>query len=1171
MILLLAALLAQDLPPKGPPDWKVEVVAKFPEIKHPSVVCVAPDGRIFVAEDPMDMGEPSHIPVDRILCLHPDGRVSVYAEKLFAVFGLAYVDGKLYVHHTPRFSVFTDDQFAGKDRVDLIACTNPSPSLNGGGFNDHIPSNCHLAMDGFLYVSIGDKGLYGAVGKDGRKAEIYGGGLFRIRPDGTDMEVYSTGTRNHLDVALNAEDEMFTYDNTDDGHGWWTRTTHMVDGGFYGYPWDYKPRRPYTLWAMGDFGGGSGTGSTAYNEDALPAEYHGNLFLSEWTRKQFIRLKIARDGASYKIVERQDILTQQGTQDFRPVGSAVSADGMSIYVCDWNFGGWKQKDKQTGRLIKMTYTGPSQAMPKPAWVVAAGTGKPFDATTADLIAALAHPAQSVRMIAQRRLVDRKAVKELREVTTAPAAWHAIWALDALGVASADLLKSPDASIRRQAARQAGTRRVREAGEALIGLLKDPDLAVRFQAATALGRIGSSAAVPALQAALEETDLFARYAAFTALNRIGRNESTSWASIAKGLESPSERIREGTRFALRDTYDAALVEALAAKPTAEGVAVLAEIHRMPPAWTGKWWGTQPVAQPRPAKTVDYAGTPRVLETIRAALASADPATRVAAIDAVTVVRDTEAAPVLRGLWPTADTATRKAILRALSDPASEALVAGALKDPALRPESIDAAERVKLVDALLEALPDSIEALGRLKAAKAAAPIAAQLGGPKAKEAVAALTLIGGEPAVKALLAALEDKRAELRRSAVGALGALKAKDALPALLRAYLDPETRFEAVGALAQIPDLRALDAYVDGLGGKNATVRQACAAAVAAIHGAALPLIEAKLARQELPGEAILELQRIYNKPAPVVDWLLAGPFKKSSAELPAPNAEYTDARGKTGGWKKAKVKGEFGEVDLRGQMPVQDDVAAFAFTEIESAEAREVEFLCGADDTFTLWVNGVKLFEDQNDGGWKADEIKVRAPLKAGKNAVLVRCGNSGGGWEFSVAVPGSRKGALFEAKAKKLDPAAYEKHAASNKGDAARGRSLFADVKGVACVKCHKVKGEGGEAGPDLFGVAAKFNRAQLVESVLYPSKQILDGYKVTRVLTKGGEVKAGRVAADGADELVLLDAEGKRQSIKKGEIDRRQESDLSLMPDGLNTGLSTQDFADLIAYLETLK
>jgi glucose/arabinose dehydrogenase len=96
----------------------------------------------------------------------------------------------------------------------------------------------------------------------------------RFRPDGTDLEVFATGTRNHLDFSINTEDEMFTYDNTDDGRGWWTRFTHMVDGGFYGYPWDYwpddatpakvaeqikngTPGQPYTLWRMAEDGGGS--------------------------------------------------------------------------------------------------------------------------------------------------------------------------------------------------------------------------------------------------------------------------------------------------------------------------------------------------------------------------------------------------------------------------------------------------------------------------------------------------------------------------------------------------------------------------------------------------------------------------------------------------------------------------------------------------------------------------------------------------------------------------------------------------------------------------------------------------------------------------------------------------------------------------------------------------
>jgi putative heme-binding domain-containing protein len=536
-----------------------------------------------------------------------------------------------------------------------------------------------------------------------------------------------------------------------------------------------------------------------------------------------------------------------------------------------------------------------------------------------------------------------------------------------------------------------------------------------------------------------------------------------------------------------------------------------------------------------------------------------------------VKGVEAGPRLRAIWPAADADTRRAILRAVADADSAPMVEEALKEAALRIEAVDAAERLRLVDALIGALPDSLAALGRLKVSKAAAPMAAHLGGPKAAEVVAALAQIGGEAAVRAILPALDDPRPETRKAAVNAVGALRAKEALPALLRAYLDPATRFEAVGALAQVPDLRGLDAYLEGLASKNAALRQSCAAAIAAVSGPALPLVEAKLAGQLLSAETILELQRIYNKPAPIREWRLAGPFPRSLLGPVEIGADYVDVRGRPGAWRPAKVKGEHGLVELRGQMPVQDDVAAYAATELDSPEAREVEFVCGADDTFTLWVNGAKVFEDLKDGGWKHDEIRVRVALKAGRNIVLVRCGNTGGGWEFSVAVPPARRGALFEAKATKLDPSAYEKHAMTARGDAARGRALFMDLKGMACVKCHKVKGEGGEVGPDLFGVAAKFNRAQLAESVLYPSRQILDGYKVTRVLTKDGDVKAGRLAADTAEELVLLDAEGRRLSIRKADVDRRQESELSLMPDGLNTGLSLQDFADLIAYLETLK
>src|SRR5688500_700380 len=236
-------------PPKLPtpspssPEWKLEVLFEKPKIHLPSVACTIPDGRILVAEDPMDQFGPGNKPIDRVLCIWPDGKVTVFADKLYAVFGLAYIDGKVHIHHSPKYTVYTDDPATGVGRnpVNYYESDNPA-TWGGGNLNDHIPAQIRLGMDGWLYMSVGDKGIYGLVSNIDKSAvELRGGGIVRFRPDGTNFEVYSSGTRNHLDLSINAEDEIFSYDNTDDGRGWNTRFTHMVDGGFYGYPYDYRP------------------------------------------------------------------------------------------------------------------------------------------------------------------------------------------------------------------------------------------------------------------------------------------------------------------------------------------------------------------------------------------------------------------------------------------------------------------------------------------------------------------------------------------------------------------------------------------------------------------------------------------------------------------------------------------------------------------------------------------------------------------------------------------------------------------------------------------------------------------------------------------------------------------------------------------------------------------
>jgi len=100
------------------------------------------DGRVLVAEHWLsNIGGKD--PVDRILCIHPDGKITLFADKLYAVFGLQYVDGKVYVHHYPVFSVFTDGGTEGKDRKDII---NQTGKATIGGLNDHIAAQIRLAI-----------------------------------------------------------------------------------------------------------------------------------------------------------------------------------------------------------------------------------------------------------------------------------------------------------------------------------------------------------------------------------------------------------------------------------------------------------------------------------------------------------------------------------------------------------------------------------------------------------------------------------------------------------------------------------------------------------------------------------------------------------------------------------------------------------------------------------------------------------------------------------------------------------------------------------------------------------------------------------------------------------------------------------------------------------------
>ncbi|HYV37178.1 MAG TPA: hypothetical protein VE988_15840, partial [Gemmataceae bacterium] len=53
--------------------------------------------------------------------------------------------------------------------------------------------------------------------------------------------------------------------------------------------------------------------------------------------------------------------------------------------------------------------------------------------------------------------------------------------------------------------------------------------------------------------------------------------------------------------------------------------------------------------------------------------------------------------------------------------------------------------------------------------------------------------------------------------------------------------------------------------------------------------------------------------------------------------------------------------------------------------------------------------------------------------------------------------------------------------------------------------------------------------------------------------------------------LTLIDAAGAKQIIKQSEVESKKKTGKSVMPDGLQGGLTPADFADLVGYLESLR
>ncbi|GAC1467639.1 MAG: hypothetical protein NVSMB9_09440 [Isosphaeraceae bacterium] len=1227
LLLVVFRSRTQAEPPRPLPEtaknWRIELVAQAPEILFPTALVAAPDGTLYLGQDPMDMPGPPTEPIDSVLALK-DGKSRIFAEKLWAVMGLEWLDGTLYVVHAPYLSAFRDTNGDGKadQRVDLI--TGLGPKLPGfNGLNDHVASGIRLGMDGYLYISIGDKGIPRGVGRDGTVIQLRGGGVIRIRPDGTGLEIVSTGERNPLSVALGATDEIFTYGNDDDSKKWPNSLTHHIVGGHYGYPFEFLTAPDRALPVMGGDLGGSGAQGLCYNEDGLPEAYRGNLFFCDWGLQTVFRYTIERKGGTFALKSRTPFVTQGDLDDFRPFSLGVSHDGASLFLVDWGFNSWLTSGVRTGRLYRLWYDGPDQVVATP---------RPRGDSAEVRLRALDHPALAVRLESQRRLSKlgpsqvAPLQNRLRQARPETGRLHALWALDAIGDAGArksirEVLADPLAEIRLQAARCAGIRHDRGAVSALIPLLKDSAASVRREAAIALGKIKDPVAAPPLLDVLGDPDPFAAWSVRQALRAIG-----VWnvEALTTALLDPARR--DNALKLCDENWAAPIVEALSQavprirspQARARTMTTIAGLYRKYPAWSGEWFGTNPLAGQFPRKTEawDPLLMSRVQEALTLALKDNDPTVRLHSIAGLIVV-GRPALPSLRGaILVEKETRNLVALAQGLgvlgdfvaATPLGARALDAARPDP-VRAAALDALGKLRGPQALtarISLVYDSkappalvaraLPALGREKIIPPN-DLVGFLENPDPSVRATALISLGSRDRVsaeidRAILDRLDDRAQPVQAAAMKAAVSLNLREAVPRLLRVALNPDTRPAAMEALAALPDPRAIPLYLAALRDRGPEVRKAGENALSKIRDAAASELESAARSGRFEGEAALALERVLTRFKPVLDWKVIGPFPRTTARifLGDPSIDFarsqTGAEGRTIAWASRRAEPETGRVvidDFKGgagdrggfgyDQNGSPDLSAFAYAEVLSDQDREALILLGSSGSLKVTVNermahSIDLLSGR---AYQPDTDLIRVPLKKGKNRLLLLTRQGIGAWSFSAQLSEPLPFAIVQGR---KAPTLEERRAFAlqHAGDPRVGETIFFDAKGIGCVKCHSIGQKGtSRIGPDLTGLALKYDRAEIIRSVLEPSNRIANGYNPVVLATHDGKVVTGLVRSETAVDIEVIDSETKVTRIPKETIEERKVGNVSVMPMGQVESLSLVEFADLISYLQSLK
>ena len=610
---------------KVPDGFDLTLFASAETANYPVYVAASPAGDLYVSSDGNgSLGRNPHR--GRILRLRDadgDGRadqVTEFVKDIDSPRGLVWDHDRLYLVHPPHVSVFIDKDGDGvaeesKKLIDGIAF----------GFEDrpadHTTNGLDIGIDGWLYIAGGDFGFMNAVGTDGRKLQHRGGGVIRFRPDGSGLELFSTGTRNILGTPISPLLEIFARDNTNDGGGWDVRFHHFTGLEDHGYPRMYKNFEEENIAPLADYGGGSGCGSTYLSEPGFPSEWNHAPLTCDWGTGALWKHTVERKGATF-IESKQP---EKFVTMTRPTDASV--DGLShLYQASWKGATFDWAGPDAGYIVRVSPQGFTPA-PLPD----------FDKlSSAELVQHLDSPSQVRTLAAQRALLRRPADAATTAALFALASDRdkpleaRVAALFAIALLTPEADVAPlaaDGKLQPYVLRALGDMSC-DAGALITAGLKSADAQTRLEALVAATRRSLKPLAEAMATTLGDSDPVVAHTAFRALAMLGASDAC-FAVVDASSSTPAERL--GATRALMRMHQPAVVDGIIARLATEKrpdvredlLGALCRLGNIEGEWDGASWGTRPDTRGPYYQPEPWGETAKIASALSALLASAEP--------------------------------------------------------------------------------------------------------------------------------------------------------------------------------------------------------------------------------------------------------------------------------------------------------------------------------------------------------------------------------------------------------------------------------------------------------------------------------------------------------------------------------------------------------------------